>query len=421
MTDRAGFFASCADILTEMCVYYAAASVFLISGGAWGVPLIWFLLCAAAAAWIFAALLKKPRSTGLLAAVTAGLFAAFMALFVLVSATPLGFGYGVVLAVGGGMAVGMPLYYALNRPQLQRHLTHLDVLLLALLAVMLCREALDISGATVALMTATLFMDAAAAVGLRMSDGGDQNGADAFRAVMIALAGAVGVALVIGLLTVLASRSGDAAAAAISGAGSFFAAIGGQIERFFRWLVSLFAHEEKYEAVPLEGELPSLAAMEGQAAEGSVGVNTTAVGVIAAVLVLAAAAAVIVLLRKKRFTRDAAAAPSPAGGAVRRSGGGENLWRRLMRRLRFRWRAFVLRDTPGGLMIYLERRGKRARKPRQTGETMAHYIRRAAPGGGLEELAGALDRKYYGGGEDTLSPRRCRELRKTIRKAVRHG
>ena len=58
---------------------------------------------------------------------------------------------------------------------------------------------------------------------------------------------------------------------------------------------------------------------------------------------------------------------------------------------------------------------------RETGESMRAFITRMDASGGLDELSDALDREYYGGGTGALSARRCRELRRYMRKAVQHG
>ena len=207
MTDRAGFFAGCADFLTEMCVYYAAAGILVMSGRGWGLHLFWLLLCAAAAAGVFALILRRPRSVPFLTAVTTGMFLASMGVFWLASATPMTFGYGFVLAIGAGMAAGLPLYYALHRPLIHKHLARLDVLIIVLAALMLVRQALGIDAGTVALMVLVLLMDAAAAVGLRMSDGALEDGGTAFKASMAALASAAILALLIGLLAAVFSRA----------------------------------------------------------------------------------------------------------------------------------------------------------------------------------------------------------------------
>lgn len=418
MTDRAGFFAGCADILTEMCVYYAVAGILIMSGRGWGLHLFWLLLCAAACAGVFAFILKTPRSVPFLAGVTGGLFLAVMGIFWLASRTPMTFGYGFVLAVGAGMAVGLPLNYALHRPLIHKHLARLDVLIIVLAALMLIRQALGIDGGTVVLMVLVLFMDAAAAVGLRMSDGGAEDGKTAFKASMVALASAAGLALLIGLLTALFSKSGAATGTLLQGIGAFFSLIGRGFERFFRWLSSLVTVHD--ETAPLELEdMPSLAAIESQPVSDGMDMNAGAVGAVMAVILIAAAAAVLIIFRKKRISAGSGVAVSASEHAVRRTGGtARAIWQRILDDLRFRWTAFVHRDTPGGLLVTLENRGKRAQKPRQTGESMRQFICRMDKNGGLDALADALDREYYAGEKKTLSPQQCRELRRYIRKAV---
>ncbi len=416
MSDRAGAFAGCADTFTYMCAYYVAAGILIMSRRGWGLHLFWLLLCAAACTLIFTLLLKKPRSVPFLTAVTGALFLAEMGVFWLASETPMRFGYGFVLAVGAGMAVGLPLQYALHRPLIHRHLALLDLLILVLLVLLLTREALGIDGATVALMTAVLLMDAASAVGLRMSDGGDGTGA--FRASMVALAAAAALALVIALLALLFSKSGGVTDSVLRGIGAFFSAVGRGIERFFGWLMSFVRVKEETAPLELE-EMPSLAGLSSETIQGGPQPGGGVITAVLAVLIAAAAVAAAVILRKKRVARAAAGNVSPSAHAVRRTGGtARAVWQRILARLRFAWTAFVRRHTPGGVLVILERRGRRARKPRGTGETMRQYIRRMDPAGGLDSLADALDRVYYGGETDAMSARQCRELIRYIRKAV---
>ena len=420
MTDRAGLFAALADSLTGMCGYYVVAGLLIMANRGWGVHILWLLLCTAACQLAYALILKKPRSTGLLTAVTAALFLASMAVLLLASTTPPGFGYVLVLAVGGGMAAGLPLYYTLHRPRVLSHLKQLDALILVLGALLLLREAVGVDGAAVALVTVVLLMDAACAVGLRMSDGSGGDGG-AFRASMIALAASSGLALVIGLVTAIFSRGAAFADGVLRGVRSFFAAVGGAIEGFFVWLTSKIGVEETYAPIELQGELPSVAGAETVDGSGfSLPFSETAAGVILCALVLAAVVAVVLVLRKKRFRREAETVSVPDSAAVRRSGGtAAALWRRLLDELRFRRAAFRNRDTAGGLLVRLERLARRARVPRREGESMRAFVRRMDDDGGLDELCDALDRACYADMSDGLTPSRCRALRRRMRKAVR--
>ena len=418
MTDRAGFFAGISDILTDMCLYYFVAGILILSRDTWGVHLGWLLLCAAVCAAFFSVLLRKPRSVPLLAVLTILLYFAVFGVFWLVSLTPMRFGYGFLLAVGAGMAVGLPLYTVLHRPVIHRHLTRLDILILALAALLLVKDALGIDGGTVALMVAVLLLDAAGAVALRMSDGETGDGTNALRASMIALVSAALLALVITLLTMVFSRSGGFTDAVLSGIGSFFSSLGRMIERFFLWLTAFFTPRETESAPIFQEEIPSLAGVEQEAetlAGSSYTANPTVVGIVFAVILVVIAAAVAIRLRRKKIRLETNQSVSSSHSSVRRTGGtAYALWLRLIDRLRFLWTAFVNRDTPGGLLLLLERRARRAHAPRGRGETMRRFLSRMDTGGGLDCLADALDREYYGGGQKHMNTKQCRELRRYI-------
>ncbi|MCD8321292.1 MAG: hypothetical protein LUC89_00210 [Oscillospiraceae bacterium] len=421
MRDTAGFLAACADVLTEMCIFYLVAAIFLCPS-TWGVALGWLLLCALICAGVFAAVLKRPRSTPVLTAMTLILGFASFGVFLLASATPLTFGYGFVMAVGAGMAVGMPLYYTMHRPKIHIHLSHLDVLVMALLVLLLCREALDISPAAIAFTVAVLFLDAATAVGLRMTGEDGSGGEYAGRAFLVALGAAVGVFLVAGLFTLLFSRSAGLTGSVLAGIGAFFAAIGGGVERFFQWLARLFQREQTYEAIEIENEIPSVTQIEQSTEAMQLSVNTTVVGIVLVIVLLAVAVAVAFILRNRKFSLGTKTAAVTSHTVVRRGGSPiKKLWQNLTEALRFRWTAWRQRNTPGGLLIRLERLGKRKHRPRQEGETMRHFIQRMDPSGGLDSLADALDQEFYGGQGRTMTSRRCRELGRYMTKEVRHG
>jgi hypothetical protein len=405
-----------------MSIYYVIAGILIMSQRGWGLHLFWLLLCAVICTGVYALVLKKPRSVSFLTVLTGGLFAAVMAAYILASTTPPTFGYVFMLAIGGGMTVGMPLYYGLNRPLIYKHLTHLDVLILALLGLLLCRQALGIDSGTVALMVIVLFMDAASAVGLRMSDGGPEDGQDAFKAMMVALAAAVGVFAVIALFTALFSHSGAATGGILHSIGAFFASIGDYIERFFRWISQLLAVDEQYETVPMDGELPSVAGLDSAGGSVALSLNTTALGIGLCVAVVAAAVALILITGRKKVAAETKTAATTSNTTVHRTGGTmEALWAMLKKALRFRWAAFQQRNTPRGLLVQLERQGRHKHTPRQTGESARHFILRMDASGGLNALADALDQEFYAGQPDTLSPQACRSLRKYMKKVVSHG
>lgn len=421
MRDRAGFFAGCADALTEMCAYYVVAGILIMSRRGWGLHLFWILLCTAACSVIFTLILRKPRSVPVLTVVTGILFAAVLAVFILASKTPMKFGYVFVLAVGAGMAAGIPLNYAINRPLMHKHLMRLDVLILALAGLMLCREALGIDVGTVALVVAVLFMDAAAAVGLRMTEGGTGDTRNAFKAVLVALGGAVGLAALIGALAALFSRSGTVTATVFRSIGAFFRSIGKGIEAVFRWLSGLISVRRDYGQLTLE-EVGTIPAVEQMEARPELNFDPTVLGILLCVLLAAAVVFLLIYLRKKTVVRGTKSVAAPSNTVTRRKGGAfETWWERLKAAIRFRWTAFVHRDTPGGVLVYAERRARKRRVPRQKGESMRQFLQRVDKSGGLEPLANALEQEYYGGLGRTMSARTCREMRSHIRKVMQHG
>lgn len=421
MRDRAGFFAGCADALTEMCAYYVVAGILIMSRRGWGLHLFWILLCTAACSVIFTLILRKPRSVPVLTVVTGILFAAVLAVFILASKTPMKFGYVFVLAVGAGMAAGIPLNYAINRPLMHKHLMRLDVLILALAGLMLCREALGIDVGTVALVVAVLFMDAAAAVGLRMTEGGTGDTRNAFKAVLVALGGAVGLAALIGALAALFSRSGTVTATVFRSIGAFFRSIGKGIEAVFRWLSGLISVRRDYGQLTLE-EVGTIPAVEQMEARPELNFDPTVLGILLCVLLAAAVVFLLIYLRKKTVVRGTKSVAAPSNTVTRRKGGAfETWWERLKAAIRFRWTAFVHRNTPGGVLVYAERRARKRRVPRQKGESMRQFLQRVDKSGGLEPLANALEQEYYGGLGRTMSARTCREMRSHIRKVMQHG
>ncbi len=417
MRDRAGFIAGCADALTELCAYYIVAGLFIMARRGWGLHLGWLLLGTVLCSLLFALLLQKPRTTGFLTAVGAILFAALMALFIFASSTPMRFGYVLVLAVGAGMAMGCPLNYALHRPQIHQHLTRLDVVIVMLALLILCREALGLDGGTVALVAAVLFLDAAAAVGLRMSEDGDGENGHAFRAVLVALGGALGLAGVIGLLLVIFSRSGEAVGKLLRGLGRFFSALGGLFEAFFLWFSGLISPRRDFGELPLEPTVTvgSVAELE---AGMDMNVDPVAVAVILGILLAAALTVLLLVTRNKRFVRSVRTVGGGETAPLRRRTSGFALWwQRLRQTLAFEWTALCRRNSPAGLLVWLERQGRREHRPRRPEETMRCFIDRMAPEGTLSPLAEALDMEYYGGETAGLSPAQCRRLRRSYTKA----
>ena len=350
MRDRAGFLAALSDSLTEMCLFYAVGGL-LVAGRRWGVHLFWLLLWAALCTVFFALLLRRGRSVPMLTAVTGTLGLAGFGLFTLFSVTPLGFGYGFVLAIGAGMAVGVPLYFTLHRPRILAQVTQVDVLIVALLFFLLAREALGLDAGTLGLTAAVLLLDVAAAAGLRMDEDGTGASRGTYKAALTAFCAALLLAAAVWLVSLVFSHSGSVTGGFFRGIGALLAALGAGIESAMGRLVRLLAREEHFEAVELTGELPSLAGAELAAETAALPVNTTMLGLILCLVLATAMTAVALLFRRRRLRRagETILLSDPERG-VRRTGGTAGiLLARLRAALAFRRAAFLYRNTPAGL------------------------------------------------------------------------
>lgn len=420
MRDRAGFFAGCADTLTQMCIYYFAAAVFILANHGWGLGLFWILLCAAVCSVIFALVLRKPRGMIPLTMLTVLLFGLVLAVFILFSETPIYFGYLLVLVIGAGMAVGVSLRFVLQRPVMHVHLLHLDAAVLTVASMLLCRGAVEVETGAAALMTVVLLMDVAAAVGLRMTeDGGDTE--NAFKAVLVALGGAAGLTGLVWLLVAAFSDSGAAVGAFLQGVKNALGAVFRVIEKFVFWLASFIHLREEVEELAITSA-GDTAWMEQMRPQFDIPIPPWVFGVILAAVVIYVVVRLAYDLRRERFssgTKEGRFSSNPTKRAKKSAA--HTLWERLLAALRFRWMAFRRRNTPGGVLLYLERRAKRHHAPRRTGESMRCFLGRMDPAGGLNGLADALDTEYYGGQSRVLSPGECRKIRYYIRKVNRHG
>ena len=418
MKDRVGFYAGCADAMSEMCCFYLVAA--FVMSDRWGHHIGWFLLATAVCSIVLSLFLRKTRPVPALAAVAAVLFGAALTVFICMSRTPMTVGYVVFLVVGAAVAMGCPLNYVLKRPVLMKHLGRLDVMLLALLMVVLCREALEIASSTILCILAVVLLDCAAVIGLRMTEGAADT-KNALKASMVALSGAVAMVGVIAVLVAVLSRSGGITGAVLGWLKNAGRTIGTAIQRVMEWLASRIHVEDVY-AEPSAIEVAMMTEQEQIAIWKELSVNPVVLAVIAGALVVITLLRLVYYLRKNRIQRGSKTVAGSSNGLVRRGGGGlKKLWAAWMEKLRFRRKAFLRRNTPGGILIYLERRAKLCRRPRKTGESMGAFVRRMDPDGGLDRLADALDREYYGAQSINLSARECRQTRRYIRKVVQHG
>lgn len=413
MRDGNGVFAALSCSLSSMCVYWLIAAVLILGSRGWDLGLFWFLAATALSAAVFELFLKKARPLPLVAAVTVLLGGAYLAWFILWTQVKLSFLHIFVMAVGAGMAVGMPLYGCLKRPSVHQHLSYLDVTLLTFMVLLLCGEYLGIGAETNVLFVIVLLMDAAAAVGLRMRGGGDRRSAR--MAVLSALGIAVVLALAVTGLVSLLSRSGGLTGSLLGALGAALQALGGALTRFLTWLSQLFYRPERFEAVELPDGMPALTGIEGTAQRELV-IPPAVTAVLLALVVLAAVFVVILFFRKIKTAggSGAAAVTAPPARVSRVSGALKARWAAFLKKLHFRWDALRYRNSAAGLLVWLERKARKSRKERRPGESMRDFIGRMAPDGCLSPLADALDMEYYRGSKASLTPGQCRALRKAF-------
>ncbi len=418
MKDRTGILAALSDSLCCVCVYWIVASTMIMAGRGWtlglGWPLLWTGLCTAA----FSRLLRRPRSFNLMMALAAAAGCAALALFIAVSGVRMTGLHVFTLAVGAGMASALPMYYLVRRPSLHGHLSCLDVLLLAFAWLLLYQAGRDGADGSGLLTAAVLIVAAGAAVGLRM---GSESGAEGAKAMLVALASSAVLALAVAALIALMSRSGALTGSVVHAVGRFFRWLGGGLSSLAARFAALFEPQETdVIAAPVEGVAPAIVS-EGTEAAASGGAPVWP-GIVLAILLLAG---VILAARRLCRVRITLGAENVSAGQDVRTGyirgAARRRWQALCRALRFRAEAFMKRDTPPGLLVYVQRRAARKKQGRRAGETAREFLRRAAPDGTFDGLADDLERRWYGGGGYTLTPAQCRALRQKWTENQRRG
>ena len=371
------------------------------------------LACAAFSMFLFLFVLKRPRSVVFLAVLSGALFAAVLTLHLLIYEGNAGFGYVLSSLLISATAVFSPLNYCLTKQTLLRHIGLLDVSVMALIWLFLNLSVIKIETLSVVLMIAVPVTDMAGTAALRMDEGGMNEGAG--KAFLLAGAGAAVAAGIIFLLSKLLARSGNVTEAVFTGIRNFFAWIWSGIEAFFGWLSRFFVMPEA-EEINLLPETGMTGAEEAALEEIRIDPLIPAViagAVIAAILIL-----VIYKLRKLKLSVSMGKASENVviSKTRRKAGFFREKWRVLLKKLKFRKDAFVYRNTPPGVLVYMEKKAVKKKTPRRSGESIREFISRIAPGENFKKLADDLERRYYGGEKFTLSSGDCRTLRKAIAK-----
>lgn len=244
--------------------------------------------------------------------------------------------------------------------------------------------------------------------------GSEQNQGSAWRGAVIIAGLIILMAALIGIFLLFASAPiGDIAAAVIGALWSALRWLGGMLNRFMTWLLSLLPTPEP---VPMEGE-----AMEGTSATND-GMDMPVlenmplyllIGIIAAAIIGVVVWLILHRGAKARVSRAAV-------GGQRRSRPKARASRALLDRITFFLKYIAHRSTPEGWLIRCERWAARHRKGRGKGETPRAFLTRLSltdeeAQSALLALADTLDERFYGAGGAALDKNHAAALRKLLR------
>ena len=191
---------------------------------------------------------------------------------------------------------------------------------------------------------------------------------------------------------------------------------------FFQWLFELLPAVES----DLSGEGFDSVALPGGAMEGVTESSGFVLYLLIGAVMIALLYCVVRMWRTVQMQGRRQVKVTAKPTVVRK----RNLWdvlrrffERLMKRVRFELHYLRSRNTPQGLLVWLERRMTAKRMGRKRGESIAAFLLRVAQQlpeweGELRELSRCLDRCYFGGG-DTMGADAVRALRKGLKKAMR--
>ena len=199
---------------------------------------------------------------------------------------------------------------------------------------------------------------------------------------------------------------------------SVLSAFGQGVERFLYWLLSLLPAAE----TDLGSGGYAAPALPSETIEDMPQSSGIVLYLLIAAFVVAALVFVVKIWRKVHLQAPLRRKVSAGETVVKKSGIGAILRRflnRLLGRVRFELSYVRSRNTPAGLLVWLERRMGRKRMGRKRGETASAFLTRAGTAlphcaVELQLLSDTLNRQYFGSG-GSLSPQTIRELRRKLK------
>lgn len=416
MKTKAELFACFGECLAASSLIWLAGISFIMIDAEVPLPGVWWsLLMTIAAASVYILILRRGTTVRVLAAVSVILLAGEITALLFLYKDNISFGYVITSILMACVSVYVSMYLCIKKQILSRHMSFIDIMIGVLVWLTVFYTARGGNTYSTLCIIAVTVMNVAAAIGLRMSEGGTDEGVG--KAFALAAVSSAAAAAVIYFLVRLFSRSGAVTGAVLNGIRDFFIGIGKLIGRFIDWLAS-FISEPDMEAVP--DAMPQTGMESGDISFEEVSVNPVIPAVIiGAVIVLIA---VWIVRKTAREKVSLSLKISGEGTAVRsrkKKGLFAKKWRKFIENMRFRWRAFVERDTSPGLLVWLERKALKKKMPRSDGESIREFTLRLAPDGTLEALTSDLEKKLYGASEYDLSAKECRSIRKDMKKRFR--
>ncbi len=247
------------------------------------------------------------------------------------------------------------------------------------------------------------------------TSGSEQNQGSAWRGAVIVAGLVLLMGMLIGIFLLFASAPmGDIVAVIIGALWSALRWLGGMLNRFITWLLSLFPPPEadSLEGDGLSTESPATGDMAIPLPE-----NLPLYLLIAVIAVAVIAVIIWLILHRGTKTRvSRVSAGGPRRGRVKKTARS----RSLLNRIAFFFKYITHRSTPEGWLIRCERWAARHRKGRGKGETPRAFLTRLSLAGeeaqsALLALADTLDERFYGAGGAALEKADAAALRKLLR------